>query len=154
MFLDNLLKSIGHFFAGLFNAAQKVWNKLSPELQAAMSQGSGIVAILNDNIGKPGSELLALIKAAYPALNEEQLKAGLDHAISYLAIGQDAVDPDLGTTLENIAKHLDAAQGTHWAQASHDIYLILAKIFAPEGSKFSVFVQLAEFVYHNFIKKR
>ncbi len=153
MFLDKLLKSIGAFFVGLFNAAKKVWLKLSPELRDAMLQGSGIVAILNENVGKEGSVLLALIKAAYPEVSEEKLKEAMDKAASYLKLGEELNNADLLTTLESIAKHLDTTTGSTWAQTSHDLYLIVAKLFAPEGSKFSVFVQLAEFVYHSFIKK-
>lgn len=152
-FISKLLKTIGGFFVGLLNAAKKVWLKLSPDLQNAMLQASGVVSILNANAGSTGFALMALIKHAFPGLDDVKLKQALSDTAGYLKLGEEINNTDLVAMLEGIAKHLDATNGTKWAQTSHDLYTILAKVFAPEGTKLTVIIQLAEFVYHNFIKK-
>lgn len=153
MFLDKLFKSIGLFFVGLFNAAAKAWKKISPELQSAMIQGSGIVKIINDNIGKDSSIILDLIKLKYPDLDETKLKEALAKVTADLKLGQELNSDDLVKTLDAIGQHLNGLEGTDWAKASHTIYMIISVFLAPAGTKVAAIISLAEYVYHQLVKK-
>ena len=65
------LSFLGKFFTHLFNGAQKAYDKLSPEEKASLIHGSGIIDILNKEIGKTPSEIRALILAKYPDFDSE-----------------------------------------------------------------------------------
>lgn len=154
-FLFKLISSIGLFFTGLFNEAKKVWKKLSPELQAVMLQGSGIVNTINTYIDATPQVLLDAIKADFPALDAEKLKGSLAVVGKDLGIAQETNSDDILVVLANIQKLLldkKTNDGTGWAKASHTAYLAIAAFLAPGGTKIAMFISLAEYVYHDLIK--
>lgn len=152
MSLKTLFAKIGDFFEGLFSSAKKVWNKLSPELQNAFLQGSGIISIINSNIDKVPDEVLAIISKKFPGLTREKLHEGLKKVADALNIGSSLNDESLETTITNIQQYLDKTQGEKWAGVSSLASKVIAFFLAPKGTKWSVFESLMEYVYHSFVK--
>jgi hypothetical protein len=81
------------------------------------------------------------------------LKTALQKASADLKIAQDINSDDLLTSIKNLQVFLASKTGTDWEKVSSAIAQFLAIFFAPAGTKFSLIVQLIEFVYQNFIKK-
>lgn len=153
MSLKTLFAKIGDFFEGLFSSAKKVWNKLSPELQNAFLQGSGIISIINDNVDKAPDEVLALINKKFPGITKEKLHEGLKKVTHALNIATSLNNESLETTIFNIQYYLDKTQGEKWAGISSLASKVFAFFMAPKETKWSVFEALMEYVYHSFIKK-
>ncbi len=153
MFLDNFFKAIGHFFEGLFNAAQKTWNKLSPEIQQAMLHGSGIIATINDNVDKAPQFVFDLIQTKFPDLTKEKIEEVLKKGAEGLAIAEGINDTDVLTVIQRLQTYLSGLQGKTWARISQTLSLAIAAVLAPGATKFATFASLIEFVYQTFIKK-
>lgn len=149
----SIFKKIGEFFKGLFNAAKKTWNRLSPEVQEALQHGSGIVAIINQNIDATPDFVLEAILKRFPELTEEKIKDGLTKVAEELKILQGVNDPDLPTLLKNLQVYLGSLSGKGWAVASHLIASAFAIITAPAGTKFAAITSLIEWVYQTFFYK-
>jgi len=154
MFLKKFFAAIGNFFEGLFNAAKRTWNKLSPELQKAMVNGSGVIEAINSNVDKAPSFVLDLIRKKYPDFDTVKLKAALGQLSKNLKIADDIEDPDLETTIRNLQTYLSGLQGQTWAIISNSLANIIAVAVAPKNTKVAAIIQLMEFVYQSFIKKR
>lgn len=150
--IGRLLEKIGNFFEGLFNAAAKTYNDQSPEVQAALKDGSEILAIINKNVTEAPEFVIELIQEAFPSLDRETLLNGLKS----VAKGINQTDAILADTLEdtilNLQKHLEGLEGTFWAGVSELSAKILAVFFAPAGTKWMVISQLMGFVYHKYVK--
>lgn len=151
--MKKLLSLIGLFFTGLFNSAQKTWNKLSPEVKAALMNGSGIIEIINSNIDQTPDFVIQLIQKKFPELTIEKIKDGLHQAALGLSIANEINNADLKATIVNLQKYLEGLKGTTWAKISQTLALGFAAAIAPKGTKFAAISSLMEFVYHSFIKK-
>ncbi len=153
-FISNLLNKIGHFFEGLFNAAQHAWSKLEPDLQNAILQGSGIIDIINKNIDAAPPEVIALIQKAFPNLTTDKLKSALHEVNKVFNIASDIEDSDLEVTLSRLQKYLATFNlNNTWSAVSSTAAQILSTAFAPNGTPFAKISMLIEFVYNKFIKK-
>jgi hypothetical protein len=141
---------IGHLFEGLFNAAKKAYNGLTPEQQTALQQGSGLVAIINNMITATPAEVRAAIQAKFPELDEKKLEEGLFGVAKAFHITELT---SLDDVIVAIQKHLESLQGNLWEVASHAAASALAIIFAPPETKFAAIASLLEWVYQHFIKK-
>lgn len=141
---------IGQFFVGLFNAAKKTYSKLSDEQKAALQQGTGLVAIINDNLTLAPAEVRALIQKAFPDLDEVKLETALfEVARSFNTTGLQ----DLDGAILVLQDHLTRLDGKAWAVASHAAAALLSVLFAPADTKVATIVSLIEWVYQHFIKK-
>lgn len=151
--LGRLIAKIGQFFEGLFNAAAKTYNDQSPEVQAALKDGSEILAIINKNVTESPEFVIDLIQKAFPSLNREKLLDGLK-AVAKGINETDAILADnLEDTIKNLQKHLESLDGTFWAGVSELSAKLLAVFFAPKGTKWVVISSLMEFVYQKIVKK-
>lgn len=151
--MKKLLSIIGDFFTSLFGGAKKTWKKLSPEVQAALLNGSGIIEIINTNVDEAPDFVIELIQKAFPNLDIEKLKDGLHQAALGLTVAESINNADLQTTIENLQAYLKGLQGTTWAKISQALALGIAAALAPPTTKFAAISSLIEFVYHSFIKK-
>ncbi len=86
----------------MFNAAQKAWNKIEPEVQQALIKGSGVIAIINENLDKTPEFVFELIQQKFPGLTKEALQDGLKQVKEAFKIADDVEQPDLLTTIKNI----------------------------------------------------
>lgn len=151
--LGRILAKIGEIFEGIFNAAAKTYNEQSPEVQAALKDGSEILSIINKNVTEAPEFVIELIQKAFPSLDRETLLDGL----KAVAKGINQTDAILADTLEetilNLQKHLESLEGTFWAGVSELSAKLLAVFFAPAGTKWVVISSLMEYVYQKIIKK-
>lgn len=148
-FLFEFFKKI---FGGLFSAAQKTWNKISPELQKAMLHGSGIISIINTNVDASPDFIVELIQKKFPDLTKESIHESLLKATEGLAIAGSLNNPDLGTTIQLIQGYLSGLKGKVWANISQTLAKGIAAFLAPSGTKFAAISSLIEFVFQTFIK--
>ena len=154
MSLQTFLSKIGDFFSGLFNSAKKTWAKLSPEVQNAMLHGSGIIDIINNNVDKVPSFVIALIQSKYPDITTDKIHAGLKGIADALHIAEGVNDGDLEALISNIQKYLASLNGKIWANISGTLAKAIAAFLAPPETKFAAISSLMEFVYQTFIKKQ
>lgn len=153
-FLQKFFHSIGNFFESLFNAAKKTWNRLSPDVKNAMLKGSGVIELINRNVDKTPDFVLDLIKKQWPDFTMDQLKVALFNVNNALKIADDVEDPDLGVMIANLQNYLKGLKGATWAVVSNMLSNIIAIAIAPAGTKVAAIVQLMEYVYQSFVKKR
>ncbi len=138
--MKKLFEKIGQFFKSLFNGAQRTWDKLSPEVKAALEHGSGIVAIVNKNIDAIPDVILAEIQKKYPDLSIDKLKEGLDAVSSALNL---VIDPDIIVTIQNIQKYLGERKGRVWALASDTVAKVVSVFLHPAFLFFPLSRQLS-----------
>lgn len=151
--LGKLLAKIGAFFSGLFDAADKAWNKLEPEVQEAMEKGSKILEIINDNVDKAPEFVIDAIERT-TGVTKDKLSNGLKQVSDGLNIAKDIEDDSLETTVKNLQVYLESLQGGVWAGISSFSAKLLAFAFAPKGTKWATLEMLGEFVYQKIVKKQ
>jgi DNA-binding TFAR19-related protein (PDSD5 family) len=153
--LGKLIQKLGNFIEGIFNAAERAWNKVQPEVQKAIVGGSTIVNIINDNVKLAPDALIRLIQLALPNLNRAELENALNKMAEALNVTNAIEALTLEETLQNLAKYLEQKKsGTNWAGVSSLAAKILATVFAPAGTKWDVFESLMLFAYQTFVKKK
>jgi|GEM_PF-2160812 len=156
MSLKSFLLKIGLFFTSLFNAAARTWANVSPEVQDALKQGSGILDIINKHVTESPDIVIRLIQHAFPNVDRESLLVGLRAVTEGLNIADGIVDNDLNETVNRLQKYLSGLKSERaqfWAGISSLAAKLLALAFAPKGTKWATFEALMEFVYQRFIKK-
>lgn len=149
-FFKKIGKAIASVFKSLFNAAEKAYNKLSPEQQAAIQNGSGLVALINSMTESTPVEIRAAIQKQFPNLDEKKLEDAIFHLAQ--AFGLTSAS-NIDEEIEAIKKYLSELQGKAWATASHIGASVLAVFFAPADTKVGVLFSLIEWAYHKFFKK-
>lgn len=150
--IGKLIAKIGDFFEGLFNAAQKAWNKLNPEVQEAMEKGSEILAIINKNVTEAPEFVIDIIEKT-TGVDREKLLWGLNKVSEGLNVAEAIEAESLEDTIKNLQVYLESLQGGIWAGISSFSAKLLAFAFAPEGTKWATLEALMEFTYHKIVKK-
>jgi hypothetical protein len=150
--LINLISKIGEFFTNLFAGAEHAWKKLSPEVQAAMLKASGIVAVINANIGLTPQFILDAIKKKFPEFSEDKIKSILKSAGEGLAVGEGINSDDLLKMIEAFDAFLAKQKGTNWERMSRTIALGIAVALAPGATKLEALASLIGYVYHAYVK--
>jgi hypothetical protein len=151
-FLKKLLASIGHFFEGLFNAAEHAWTKLQPDVKDALQQASGFVSVINNNVTASPAFVRELIMQKF-GVSEEQVQTALTKAATELNLVSNVLDPDPLVAIQKLQDYLASKKGPFWAQASNGLANVLAVLMAPAGTKFAKISLLMEFVYQTFFRK-
>lgn len=150
-FFGKILAIFGNIFSHVFKGAKKTYDKLSPEEQAALLHGSGVISIINTEIGKTPTEIRDAILVAYPDLDETKLENGL-FTIAH-AFNLAPQENNIEDIIAKLQTYLSSLKGNIWEGISHDLAGLLTIIFAPVGSKFGALISLIEYVYHRYIKK-
>lgn len=142
-----------HIFTDLFNAAKRAWNKVEPEVQAALIHGSGVIDIINRNLTAIPADVVTLIQTKFPDLDVVKLQIGLQAVTTQLTKIQAVPDQDLATTIQNLQTYLSGLQGNFWEGASSTLAQLLSIVLAPQETIFAKVVSLTEYVYRTFIRK-
>lgn len=151
--LGRLLERIGSFFKGLFDAAERAYNKLQPEVKKAMVQASEVLSILNKHVNESPEFVIALIQKAFPELDREKMLEGLNKVSEGLNV-VDAIEAEtLEDTVRNLQKYLEGIKDQRWAAATSFAAKILALFLSPEGVKYSIIELLMEWTYQRLVKK-
>lgn len=151
-FFGKILAAIGGIFVGLFKSAKKTFEQLTPEQQEALKNGSGIIALINTELGKTPAEVRASIKEQFPNLDEATLETSLfqiAHAFN--------LTPKVGNLEDCIyllQTYLSLQKGNTWDGITHAAASLLAIFLAPAGTKFAAVSSLIEYVYQHFFKKQ
>jgi hypothetical protein len=147
--MSKFLDKIGHFFTGLFNAAKRAYNKLSPEQQDALVHGTGLISLINSMAESTAEQIRAAITLQFPNLDEAKLEAGLFQIANQFGLAPTNIDE----AIEAIKTKLAGLTGKFWAIASHNAASIFAVFAAPIGTKVAAIVSLIEYAYQKFHKK-
>ena len=136
-----------HIFTDLFNSAEKTWNKLEPEVQDALLDGSGIINIVSQHLDATPDEVYDLIQKKFPSITKEKLKDGLSKVSNGLKLTENANTTDLTSTIKNLQTYFS---GLHGNSVSAQI---LSTVFSPDETEFAKISTLIEYVYRKKIKK-
>lgn len=153
--LGKLFQKIGIIFKSIFSNSNKVWGKLSPEIQQSFIQGSDILRIVNENDSLSGDEILNEIQKEHPGIDLDKLKEGLLSVLSTLNVQKGLGEETLIILLEILANYLKSKEKEVWAAVSSLASKLIA--YALSGGtlvSWATFELLMEFVYHNFIKDK
>jgi hypothetical protein len=152
-FLGNFFKKIGEIFSNLALGAEKVWNHYEPELQAAIKDASGIVALINKEIDQTPDFVYKAIEMKFPNLTKEKIDGFLATVAHDLNLAKDGVTPDPLVTIENICNYLKSHTGSNWAKVSEFLANSIALFLAPEGTVWNKIGTIMWWVYQTFIKQ-
>lgn len=152
MSLLKFIESIGDFFVGLFNSIEKAWKQLSADIQKAVVWASGVIAIINANIGAVPSDIWTLIETKYPGITQVSVTSFLIKANNTLnsvnSVAEDASFEDALTALQG---YLSKMSGNLWIIIIKTIVAIGVDIFAP-GTVIQKAELVVEYVYQDIIK--
>lgn len=147
----SFLKFFGKIFSALFNSAKRAFKKLTPEQQAALQHGAGIIDLINKMIKASPTAVRKEIAKKFPDLDAEKLEAGL-FEIAH-AFNLAAAHSSLDDVIIALQRHLGGLQGKRWAQASNFAANVFAIFLSPKETKVAAIVTLMEWVYQHFFKK-
>lgn len=149
-FLNKIGKALAHAWHSLFNAAKAAYEKLSPEEQQALQNGSGLLAIINQATVNTGAEIREAIQKRFPNMDAATLEdAAFKLAKTFNITSANNVDE----ALEQIKAYLSSLSGKAWAEASHIGSVAISILFAPNNTKVGIIVSLIEWVYQTFFHK-
>lgn len=147
----SIFTKIWNDLLGVFNEAKKLWNEFTTEEQAAVTDASGIIAIVNANLDKTPQVVFQLIQLKYPAVTEASLHTVLTTAATSLNIPEQIISPDFYTTLQNLQTYLSKFSGAAWESEVAQWVGIIATIFSPE-TLLQKIVGVLEYVYQRLVK--
>lgn len=145
--MKKLLEKIGGIFTGLFNASQRVWNRLPAPTRQSIVDGSALLNEINQNSDMTAQELADSIQQKFPNIGVDKLQ---------LVAQQYNLEFDEGdyvSVVGAIQGYLKPLQGKFWANASDAISKTIALLLAPPETKFAVLASLMTWAYHRFVKK-
>lgn len=148
----SIFKKIGDWFSHIFQGAKQTWEKVSPEVQSALIQGSTIVALINKYRSETPQFVIDLMeKKGIPV--DKALEV-LNKYSSYIGVAQDINNPDILTTVSNLQQYFDKVkpQGKVWAILSHSAAGLISVFLAPPATKVASIVSLLEYVYQEIVK--
>lgn len=141
-----------HIFTDLFNSIDKAWNKLEPEVQNALLQGSGVISLINQNLQVTPPEVFDLIQKKFPNLTQDKLTESLGKVSAGLNLAQNIENPNLFTTIQNLQTYFSTLKGKSWEGASSTMSQLLSSALAPDETPFAKISMFIEFVYRKKIK--
>ena len=155
-FFGRLLAGIFSIFGGAFHSllaqAEKTFNALPPDVQAALLHGSGVIAFISQELTALPEDLRAQILAQYPDINEAALETGLYALANGFKLNP--VQGNLDDTIAKIQAYLATLQGTVWDGIVQGAANVLAVFLAPPGTKIGAITQLMEYVYQTYFAKK
>lgn len=135
----------------LFNSAKAAWVHLSPELQQAMTNGSGIIAVINNMINSPWGDVLTTITSKF-GISETVLQGWLQKAGTYLNIGENLNNADLQTLIENFQTYFGNQHDADFEKAASVLAQTIALLASPSGTPYSIIVSFIEIAYQDVVK--
>jgi len=147
-FIEDLPKELAEDVTSIFNKAEAAYKKLSPEVQAALKNGSGILATINADLTGPYATVLAAITAKF-GINEADVisvMAGLAKAFN-IAIA----DTSSGTALLTALQGYLGGLGGYWADICNAGASIAATILNG-GNEITIAMNVVKYVYLDLVK--
>lgn len=151
-FFGRLLAAIGGIFKHVFEGARKTFDQLTPEQQAALKHGSGVVALINSELNNTPAEVRAAILEQFPDLDIATLETGLFQVATSFNLAPK--EHNLEDIIAALQAYLSTLHGSIWEGITQGVASVLAVILAPAGTKFAAVGQLMEYVYQTFFKKK
>lgn len=153
MFLDKLIKSIGHFFDGIFSSIKHAWNQFETHEQDAVIQASTILDLVRTNIDAAPDALFGIIQLKFPNITKEELHDVISNTAAQLQIADKIVNEDLGVTLKNLQTYLGTLSDNGFITTIKSIVSIMATLFAPSLTAIQKVELVLEWVYLKLVKK-
>lgn len=150
----SIFSSIGTFFSHIFNDVKKVWDSFEPELQAAVTKSSTILAIVNQNINAAPADVFALISSVFPGITETEISSILNKGMNVLQNIQTNVSPDLATTLQNYKVYMANVTGNNFVTIMKALVTIGADLLAPNVSIIQRIYTVLDYVYETLVKPK
>lgn len=142
----SFFKRILDAFLNIFDsAAKKLWESLSPEQQGALKAGSGVMKIINDNIGESPEVIIGIIREKYPKVNIDSI---LELANQFNLQVEDKIED----AIIKIQEWLSTKEGSNWDNAMNIAAQTLSFFFSDKEARPGIIAALAEKVYRWFIK--
>ena len=136
----------------LFNAMSHCWKHLSDLEQAISLKASGIIAIINANVGMVPEDVFKLIQAKFPDVTEQWIHDTLNKAADFLKIGDGAAALSFQDAIKVFQQHLTTVTGNTWiAKTQHAVGAILT-VLLPDTSPLNKITTILEYIYENFVK--
>lgn len=146
-FIGSLPKELEEDVTSIFNKSKAAYEKLAPELQAAIKNGSGIwAAICADKTGNAGT-IVADIIAKFGISDAELLTVEQSITKAFNLASADTTT-DLTTTLQAYAKSLDP---NIWPDISNAIAGI-ASTALNGGNIITIGLSVVKYVYEDVVK--
>lgn len=147
-FFGKLFGWVGDLF---HNAAQKLWEELTPEEQSNFIHGSGVVKIINDNIHEVPQVVVSIIKTQYPDLNLSQLEQSLLSICKVLGISVPVINIEeaIGAIQLWLASKAD---NKVWQWASSALAELITVTLMKDQTVFQKVSMLIQWVYDEFVK--
>lgn len=136
----------------IFNSMAKVWHDLTVTEQAISLQASGIIAIINANIGVTPDVLFSLIQAKFPEFTKEQLTSYLGEAAKVLALADSAAGYTFEQAIAAFQKYLTANEGNGWVATTVSAVNALLSILLPTTTPIQKITIALEYIYQHFVK--
>ena len=147
-FFGKIFGWVGDIF---HQSAEKLWNDLTPEEQASLKNGSGVINVINKHLSDTPETIKEAITQEFPGLDPTAVETSLLDICKHLNITPPTVD--LNGAIESIKTYLSSKSGRVWEWASSALAELLSAIFAPNTTAFAKISTLVEYAYRTFIKK-
>lgn len=132
-------------------SVSKLWDSLTPEEQASLKNGSGIINVINLHLSEVPEVVKAAIITEFPTIDISALETTLLSLCGTLNITPPSLD--LTGAIAAIQTYLNSKTGTTWQWASSALSELLSVAFAPGQTIFAKISTLIEYTYQTFIKK-
>jgi hypothetical protein len=146
--MKKVFSFLGKFFKDVWTKfmiqGKAAYDALPEDQKIAFSKGSGLVAVLNDTIGKTPAEVRTAIMTKLPNIDVAKMEVGLFTLAKQFGLTGYS---NLDECITVIQDHLSALKGKEWELASHAAACILTIIFGPDNLKVSAVASLMEIVY-------
>lgn len=142
-------------FSRLLTKANAALASANPEIQSALTKGSGIIAYISNNLNSPAGELLTGITAKFGVTSNE-LKSSLltvnniDKFLSTEAATNPTVE-DLITAGQQLLSS-ESAGTSEWEKIASVAAQAIAAFFVPAATPYSIIVSLIEITYQEVVK--
>lgn len=156
MSLKTIVQGIAHIptelvddVESIFNKAEAAYNKLSPEIQASLKNGSGILAVINADLTGPAAPIVATIEAKFGVNPTDVTNVLQKIAVAFNIAVADSTD--LPTLIAALQKYL-AGLGGVWSFISGCAAEIGADVLNGDTNPLTIGIDLMRYVYVTKIK--
>lgn len=150
----NIFKDLENDIAGIFNSAEKEWNKLDAGIQSISKKASAVLAIVSQAAAtSTGQAVLAAAQKIDPAITEASLVSIITKANNTFNTVEQITD---GTTLEQaltiFQTYLNTLPDNIWTIITKAIVSVLIDFFMPGLTIIQRIELCVEYVYQKFIR--
>lgn len=151
-FFQKLFNFQFHWLKNLFNSMEKIWEHLGADEQAVSLKASGIIAIINANIGATPDVVFKLIQAKFPEVTPESVQLLLNKAGDYLKVADGIATMTLEDAIKAFQTHLNSVTGNDWVATTQHAVAALLNVLLPTTTPLQKITTILEFIYDNFVK--